>query len=158
MTQRMQAQYVQFYIDGSSAKQLNYVAPKKAEPERKQVQKTYIQKVKRILVDPVAIFGLVVAVCMIVTMVLGIFHLNTVYRDVQQMEEYVVYLQHQNKAVKNQYKNSYNLEEIEKTALALGMVPSDQVTHTQIDIPQPVVIKEPTIWENIGTFLTGLFA
>ena len=74
------------------------------------------------------------------------------------MEEYVVYLQHQHKSIKIKYTETYNLEDIEKTALALGMVPADQVRHSRISVVEPVVEEEPSVWENVGTFLSGLFA
>ena len=47
---------------------------------------------------------------------------------------------------------------IKQTALALGMVPSQEVPQTQIEVILPEVEEEPTTWENIGTFLTNLFA
>ena len=155
MTQRMQAQYVQFYIQGSSAMQLNPVDPKKAEPIQEIRPRTH--KRIRIFVDPVALFSMVVALCMIITIFVGMGHLEKDKLEVQQMEQYVLYLQHQNRAVKAEYSASYNLEDIEKTALALGMVPAEEVDHFYIHVAEPVV-EEPTVWENIGTFLTGLFA
>ena len=156
MTQRMQAQYVQIYIDGSAAKQIQYVPQKQVETVKQPKPKA--QKRIRIYVDPVAIFGVVVAVCMMITLVVGMVHLHTARQEVQQMEEYVIYLNHQNRTIKNQYAESYSLEEVEKTALALGMIPADQVTLQTIYLPEPVVEEEPTIWESVGTFLTGLFA
>lgn len=155
MTQRMQAQYVQFYISGSSAMQLNTVAPKKAEPMLQTEHR--MQKRIRIFVDPVALFSMVVALCMIITIFIGMGHLEKAQKEVQQMEQYVVYLQHQHKNIKAEYSSMYNLEDIEKTALALGMVPAEEVDHFYIDVTEPVV-EEPTIWESVGTFLTGLFA
>ena len=156
MTQRMQAQYVQFYIDGSAAKQIQYVPPKKVETVAQPKPK--VQKRIRIYVDPVAIFGMVVAVCMMVTLLVGMVHLYNVRQDVQQMEEYVLYLNHQNRTIKNQYAESYTLEDVEKTALALGMVPADQVEPRTIYVPEVVVEENPSIWESAGTFLAGLFA
>ena len=155
MTQRMQAQYVQFYIQGSSAMQLNPVTPVKAEPIREIQPRTH--KRIRVFVDPVALFGVMVALCMIITIFVGMGHLEKAQLDVQQMEQYVVYLQHQNKNIKAEYTSSYNLDDIEKTALALGMVPAENVNHFYIDVTEPVVEK-PSLWENVGTFLTGLFA
>lgn len=156
MTQRMQAQYVQFYTDGSAAMQINHVAPKKTETVREAAPR--VQKRVRVFVDPVAIFGMVVALCLCVTIFVGMIQLNAAKTEVQQMERYVVHLQHQHKELKAKYAESYDLEDIEKTALALGMVPADQVKHSQIVIMEPVVEEEPTVWESVGTFLTGLFA
>ena len=156
MTQRMQAQYVQFYIDGSAAKQIQYVPQKKVETVAQPKPK--VQKRIRIYVDPVAIFGVVVAVCMMLTLLVGMVHLHAVRQEVQQMEEYVIYLNHQNRTIKKEYAESYTLEDVEKTALALGMVPVDQIEQKTIYVPEVVVEENPTIWESVGTFLTGLFA
>ena len=156
MTQRMQSQYVQFYISGSTALQLHSEEPKKAAPVEQAKPRT--QKRIRICVDPVAIVGMVVALFLCVAIFVGMFQLNAVRQDVHQMEEYVVYLQHQHKSIKMKYTETYNLEDIEKTALALGMVPADQVRHSRISVVEPVVEEEPSVWENVGTFLSGLFA
>lgn len=156
MTQRMQAQYVQFYIDGSTAKKIQPVTPKKEKP----VQKTKIQMQARtkIYVDPVAIFSVVVALCMILTIAVGMIRLNVTNRQVEQMENYVVYMHRQYKTIKNQYEDSYKIEDIEKTALALGMVPADQIESQTLMLDAPTAVEEPTLWESVGTFLTGLFA
>ena len=156
MTQRMQAQYVQFYIDGSAAMQINPVAPQKAEPVFQTEQRP--KKRIRVFVDPVAIFSVFVALCMIITIFVSMIHLKKAQLEVQQMEQYVVYLQHQNKEIKNEYSSMYDLEDIEKTALALGMVPASEVDHFYIDISEPVTEEAPSIWQSVGTFLTGLFA
>ncbi len=156
MTQRMQAQYVQFYIDGSAAMQINPVVPKKTEPILQTEQRP--QKRIRVFVDPVAIFSVFVALCMMITIVVSMVHLEKAQLEVQQMEKYVVYLQHQNKELKNQYSSMYDLEDIEKTALALGMVPASEVDHYYIDLSEPVAEEEPSVWQSVGTFLTGLFA
>lgn len=156
MTQRMQAQYVQFYINGSSAMQLNTVAPQKAEPVEQYVPRT--RKRIRVFVDPVAIFSMVVALCMIVSIFVAMGRLEKTQQQVQQMERYVVYLQHQNKQIKAEYTSSYDLEDIEKTARALGMVPADEVKHYYIDVSEPAAEEESSVWQSVGTFLTGLFA
>ena len=156
MTQRMQSQYVQFYTSGSAALQIHPVEHKKAAPVEQT--KPRVQKRIRVFVDPVAIVGMVVALFLCVAIFVGMFQLNAVRQDVHQMEEYVVYLQHQHKSIKMKYTETYNLEDIEKTALALGMVPADQVRHSRISVVEPVVEEEPSVWENVGTFLSGLFA
>ena len=56
------------------------------------------------------------------------------------------------------YHDAYNLEEIEKTAMALGMVPVDQVAHRTIDVTAPMPEENISLWEQVGTFLSGLFA
>lgn len=155
MAQKLRIEYVQFYTDGSSAKKLEVTAPKLAEPILPKPKK---QKRKRVYVDPVAIFGVVVAVCMLFTMVIGLIRLQSVRQDRQDMELYVAHLQQVHEQKQADYADSYNLADIEKTALALGMVPTSEVNHTTIVVTETVEPEAPTIWETVGTFLTGLFA
>lgn len=157
MAQKLRIEYVQFYTDGSSAKKLDVAAPVK-EKEPAFLPKTFVQKRKRIYVDPVAIVGVVVAVCMFFTLAIGMIQLRSAQQDRYNMEQYVIHLQKIHTEREEDYAASYNLEEIEKTALALGMVPLSEVSHAPIDMTEPVVQVEPTIWETVGTFLTGLFA
>ena len=74
------------------------------------------------------------------------------------MEHYVLQLSAENKALENQYVTGYDLEEIEQTARALGMVSAEEVPAFSVTVEEPQVEEEPTFWEGIGTFLTGLFA
>ena len=155
MAQRIPIEYVQFYTVGTAAKKVEVAEPKLAEPV---FLPPTVQKRKRIFVDPVAIFGMVVAVCMLFTMFVGIHRLRQVQQDSRAMEQYVLHLQQVNQERKEIYHNSYTLEEIEKTALALGMVPMDQVAHQTIDITEPAPQETPSAWDSVGTFLSDLFA
>ena len=51
-----------------------------------------------------------------------------------------------------------DMDRIERTAMALGMVPKDQVTCIRIQVPQEIVEEQPGAWERFTTFLSGLFA
>lgn len=155
MAQRRPIEYVQFYTLGSAAQKVEVAKPQLAEPV---FLPPVIRKRKKVFVDPVAIFGVVVAVCMLITMFVGVGHLRQVRQDADAMEQYVLYLQQVNQEKKDKYHQAYTLEEIEKTALALGMVPMDQVAHQTIDVTPVASEEEPTVLESFGTFLSGLFA
>ena len=155
MMQRRPIEYVQFYTVGTAAKKLEV---RKTELPEAVILPTVVRKRKKVFVDPVAIFGMVVAVCMLITMFVGIHRLEKLEEDARAMEQYVLYLQQVNEEKKETYHNSYTLEEIEKTALALGMVPMEQVSHQIIDVTEPAPVEEPSILESFGTFLSGLFA
>ena len=49
-------------------------------------------------------------------------------------------------------------EEIEKAALALGMIPQEQAQSITISVPMPEAVEEPSFWEKTAVFLEGLFA
>ena len=157
MAQKLRIEYVQFYTDGSSARKLDVVAPVKNKMETVQ-PKPHVQKCKRIYVDPVALLGVVVAICMLFTLAVGMLQLRNAQKDRYSMEQYVIHLQKIHTEREEDYAATYNLEEIEKTALALGMVPTAEVSHASIDIREPVAQPQPTVWETVGTFLTGFFA
>ena len=156
MTQRMQAQYVQFYISGSTALQIHSEEPKKAAPVEQAKPRT--QKRIRICVDPVALLGTAVAVCMLVMMAVGVSQLRTEQQESAAMTEYVQRLEFENRHLQAEYAASCDLEAVEKTALALGMIPQEQATHTVIAVEPPQVQESVTLWNRIGIFLTGLFA
>ena len=155
MTQRVDIQYVQFYTSGSAAKR---VAPAisvhtGALPQIKK------RKVRRIYVDPVAILGTAVALCMLVMMLVGLSSLRAEQEKTVAMVEYVEQLRQENEALHAQYAAECDLEKIEETALALGMIPREEASHIAIQVSVPEVQEEPaSLWQKIGTFLTGLFA
>ena len=155
MAQRLPIEYVQFYTLGTAAQKVEVAKPKLAEPV---FLPPVVHKRKRIFVDPVAIVGVLVAVCMLFTMFVGVHHLRQVRQDTDAMEQYVLHLQNINQEKKDFYHDSYSLEEIEKTALALGMVPMNQVTHQTIDISELAPQETPSVWDSVGTFLSDLFA
>ena len=107
-----------------------------------------------------AALGTVVAICMLVMMLVGISQLRVEQQKTAEMVSYVEQLQAKNIALQAQYEEECDLEAVEKTALALGMIPQPQASHTSIQVELPVVEDntQVTIWQRIGTFLTGLFA
>lgn len=122
MVGRADVQYVRFtVVDGSAARKLNPVPP--IAESLPQVQKI---RRKRIYVDPVAVLGIMVAVCMFVSMAVGLVQNKAQQEKLQQMETYVMQLRQENEAIKTDYANSYDLEAVERTALALGMIPKAQ--------------------------------
>ncbi len=156
MAQYPKVQYIRFYTDGTAARKLDYAVPQRQK--KAVLPKARVDKRKKIYVDPVAAVGVMVAVCMLIVMAVGMFRLEQAQQETAAMEEYVEYLTDTNRALEAEYAASYDLETVEKTALALGMVPSSQVEQTVIYISVPTPVEEPTTWEQVTTFLTGLFA
>ena len=154
MAQRVSINYVQFYTQGSAAKQ---VAPAISvhTGALPQVKK---RKVRRVVIDPVAIMGSLVAVCMAITVLIGWSNLQAEQKKTQTMIAYVAQLQQENEALHTQYDAECDLEKIEQTALALGMIPREDAARIEITVELPPQQQEAvSIWQQIGTFLTGLF-
>ena len=156
MAQRVDVQYIHLYTQGSAARKIQ-PAVKSQTGTLPQIKK---KKVQRIYIDPVATLGAVVAICMLIMMVVGISQLRVEQQKTAQMVSYVEQLQAKNTALQAQYEEECDLEAVEKTALALGMIPQPEASHTSIQVELPVAENDlqVSLWQRIGTFLTGLFA
>ena len=157
MNQKPKIQYVgQFYVHGSEARAL-------ALQEEKRQAKTKLplarmQKIEKVYVDPVALVGIVVAVVMLVTMVLGAVQIKRDWDQYERVSAYVSELKRENARMSHAYRASYDLEDIKSKALAMGMVPKSelQTMTVTVTIPEPEV--ELTRSQEIRLFLEGLFA
>ena len=150
------SRYIQFYTPGSAAVKVQIQDEQKWAPlpEPKPEKKILIP------VDPVAIFGFVVAVCMLVLMTIGINQLNYARREVATLEHYVAQLTAENHTLEQTYTEGYNPDDIRQKALDMGMVSVEEIPQTQIRITIPTAQAEETVsgWERVTTYLTGLFA
>ena len=154
MTQRLDVQYVRFYTDGSAARKVAPVAP----IETMKLPKIKKQKKIVLHVDPASVAAIFMAAVMLVLMLVGVTQLRRVREEAIVMEAYVQTLRSQNQELNDTFEDGYDLEQIEKTALALGLVPQDQVRHVTVRAPEMVEEETPGAWESFYIFLTGLFA
>lgn len=154
MAQRTDIRYIQYYTDGSAARKIAPVAPLKT------IKLPKIKKQKRmtLCIDPVAVASIGMAVVMAVLIVVGVVRLSSARQEAQRMSDYVTALQEENVQLQQTFSEGYDIEQIERTALALGLVPKEQVKHISVSLPQLEEPEEPTTWERFTTFLTGLFA
>ena len=154
MAQKLNVQYIRFYTDGSAAHKVAPVAP----IETMKLPKVKKQKKIVLRVDPVSVAAIVMAAVMLVLMVVGVTQLRGARQDAEVMEAYANTLRQENVRLSAEYSNGYDLEQIEKTALALGLVPQEQVRHISLQVPQIQEEETPGAWERFYIFLTGLFA
>ena len=154
MARKPDVQYIRFYTDGSAARKVASVAPLKT------IKLPKVKKQKKLLlyIDPVAIAGIAMAVIMLTLMAVGVMQLKTARQEMQTMAAYVSTLQEENASLQATFSEGYDLDQIEKTALALGLVPKEQVRHVTVFVPELIVEEEPDAWERFYIFLTGLFA
>ena len=155
MAKGAQVQYIRFAVDGSAARKME-----KAPTPFKKLTLPKVRKRKSvcICIDPVAIFGICVAVCMFIVMAAGLHQYAKQQEKVARMQAYVEELRAENDALEQTYMESYDAAEVERTALALGMVPKAQAETVSLEVPAPAQQESVTIWERIGTFLTSIFA
>ena len=154
MAQHPKVEYIRMYTDGSAARKLEIAAPlKKIKAPRTRKQKKIL-----VYVDPVAIAGIAAAAIMFVVMTVSVFHLYGVQQQTVALENYVTDLQAENAALLTEYESNIDLKKIEETAVALGMVPREEVRHVTVQVEAPAVQETPDTWHQVRTFLTGLFA
>ena len=153
MARHPDVQYIRYYTDGSAAKQVAPVAPLHTI----RLPKIKLPRKMVLRIDPVAICGIVMAAIMLVLMTVGAVQLLSAHKELETMSSYVQTLQQENASLQTTLSDGYNIEEIERTALALGLVPREQVKHITIEVPAEEA-EQPNSWEQFYTFLTGLFA
>lgn len=156
MAQRVDVQYVKFYTDGSAAKK---VAPV-VSASTGTLPKMKKQKRRVLYVDPVAMLGIAVAAVMLVTMTVGVLRLQQVQRQTARMEQYVELLSQEQASLQQAYTEACDMEAVEKTAIALGMIPAEDAKQVSVMLPAPQTELETpaSLWNRIGIFLSGLFA
>lgn len=160
MDRKPDIQYVgQFYIYGSEARQLAEEQKKKA---RTSLPLERLRSIQKVYVDPVALFGIAVAVVMFVTMIIGAVNIRGAWDQYERMQNYVTELRQENVRLELEYRNGYDLADIESTAITLGMIPISEAQTMTVRVTNPVVVEEPTAWEEfqdyIEWFVDGLFA
>lgn len=155
MARQPEIQYINAAVCGSSAYQLDC---KPLRKKKVQLPKMKRQKKKVVAIDPVALMSIGVACVLFVLMVVGFCRLQEARAETAALNNYVNSLQEQNSQLRDTYEAGYDLEEIEKIALAMGKVPASQVPQISVQVEVPEEVEEPTAWENFYAFLTGLFA
>ena len=155
MERKPDIQYIgQFYIHGSEAQEL----ARKEQEKRARTQLPLFrqQRVKKIVVDPVAVAGIAVAVMMMVVMIVGAISIHNAWTQYGKMDAYVKVLTAENTALEQEYRAGYDPADIREKAVALGMIPLEEVEPIRIRVRVPEPETEPTWWEDMIWLLDGL--
>lgn len=145
MNQKPKIQYIgQFYVYGSEARALE---PGQKKP-RTKLPSARLETIEKIYIDPVAMVGIAVAVVMLVVMILGAVQLHEDWMAYQQMDDYVTTLRARNAELTLSYRSSYDLEDIEMKALAMGLVPADQVENRTVTVTIPEIRETVLTWDQ----------
>ena len=155
MARKSDIQYVQFYMDGSAARQLEL------EPRRpkKKLQQPRPRRQKKIVlhVDFIAVAGMLVAGVMLLLMLTGMSGLNRLNQEVTRLEGYLVELERENLELHQTYREGYDIDQIRDAALEMGMIPASRATTVTIQVEENVESQETPV-SSFWSFLTGLFA
>ena len=157
MNQKPKIQYVgQFYIHGSEARQLELQEKKKRAKSKLPMER--LHKAEVIYLDPVAIFGITVALIMLAVMIVGAVRIHADWQEYRVMSDYVSRLNSENAQLQADYRSQYDLEDIRVKAAALGMVSKSELEKRTVYVTVPQPEPEMTWLEEIQWFLNGLFA
>ena len=151
--------YVNFYTGGSAAHKIELTPPQPKRQEPVAAPKPRTRKRTVVYVDPLAMASILVSAVLLVLMVVGMLTLNDAQAREAQMAAYVQSLQEQNEALQAEFDANYDPAAIEEAALALGMVPVEQVEHRTVRVaPVEEEPEELTLWEQVQAFFEGLLA
>lgn len=146
-------EYIRYSTDGSAARQPEYVRQEQAR--KKQRRRVWV-----ISVDPLAIGGILAGLVLLVLMITSCVTLHEEQLRLQQARETVQTLKAGNLELASAYESEIDLDQVRMKAEALGMIPAEEATHITIQVTPPVeeVVVEPTLWERVQAFFTGLLA
>ena len=155
MARKPDIQYVRYCTDGSAARQLEVYSPHKqnAATPRPRKRKGYV-----IYVDPLAVAGILLSAVMLVTMLVSGIRLIVARQQLSDVKAYVTTMTQSNENLRRTYEESYDLEEVEKSALALGMIPASQATTISVELEKDEAVEEVTFWDRLSMKLDELFA
>ena len=155
MARKPDIQYVRYYTDGSAARQLEVHTPQKSKTTypRTRKHKGYV-----IFVDPLAVAGILLAAVMLVSMVVGSVQLAVARQELSKVQAYVTTMTQVNEQLRKSYDESYDLEEVERSALAIGMIPVSEAQTITIEVEPEQIVEEVTFWDRISMKLEELFA
>jgi hypothetical protein len=74
------------------------------------------------------------------------------------MATYVSYLNRENAELEMEYREGYDLEDIRTKALALGLVPGDQLQIRTVTVTMPVEEPQPSRIDQIRQYFEDMFA
>ena len=154
MAKQREIQYVNAYVSGSMAYQMEMPERKKTVKLPKQAR----QKAPQRNVDARYVCCIVGACLLIVMMIQGFVMLTNARREAGAMAAWGESLQAENQVLQDTYASSYDRVEAEAMAKTVGLVPVEQVETIMLEVSVPQLREEPTAWQAFCTFLAGLFA
>ena len=156
MTPKPKIQYVgQFYVCGSEAKALQQ---NPIEKSKAKISKSVQKRVENINIEPVAIASIVVAVCLLVTMLMGVVQLQKDWEQYQIAAQHLHEVKEENRIKTEQYRQSFDRAEVRAAAESMGMIPKAEAKRESVKVTVPLPEPEETILDQIKLFVKGLLA
>lgn len=155
MARKPEIQYIQYYVDGTAARN-----PEPQQLPRKQ-KKPLPQKKRRpryvLKIQPLAVLGIVLSVVLLCMMASGVSEFLEARQQMHRMQNHVLNQRLYNEQLREEYEEGINLEEIQRAALALGMVPEETVRHITISVPMEQVAPENSFLTRLTVMIPAFF-
>ena len=161
MARKPDIQYIsQFYVPGSEAQVIEFKPVRQVrKPQTKTVLPQAVPEKKiRLKVDMASLCGVVVASVMAILLLVGVIQYLNVCAEHREMSDRVIMLQNQQVTLQEEYRAGYDTEEVARMAEAMGMVKRTDLETVSVKVNVPVPEAEPTWWDNLTWFCSGLFA
>lgn len=154
MEQKPKIEYVgSFYVYGSEAP--------KIQPKKKltlpPMPRIHLERFSRIYIDPVATFGVLVAMVMLTVLILGSVRLKSVRSDFDTMNEYLTTLKRENTELSHALHTGMDMELIRETAESMGMVDASEAERFTVVFSLPEPVPEQSRWEKTMHFLAEMY-
>ena len=134
MARGNEIRYIQFYTDGSAARQLE----PKSQPKKKLQQPRRKPQKKIVLhVDLLAVTGILVACVMLIMMLSGMVSLNKINGQIDRMESYLAELESENLQLHQTYRAGFDLNQVREAALEMGMIPAARAVTVSLPVGTP---------------------
>ena len=154
MARKYNDRYVRYYTFGSTAAKLDHVERKASLPEDKTPEKR-----KPIPFDPVAFAGNAVVILLAILMVVGLFQVAGISRQVKQTQTKVTALEMEQDMLQEVYESGYDLDEIRSAAESMGMIPVEEAIHVRVQTPaEQMEIQQLSWWDSLLLGLRQIFA
>lgn len=164
MARQPDIQYIQMYNYGSTARKLEPQAPAKKKryelptPGARSARNLQRKEETGIVLDPLSVCAVAVAAVLLVCLLLGMLQVGTLNSRRQELEGYISTLQSQRADLQRTFDESYDLQQVERRAREMGLVPAAQARHVAIEAPTFETVEEPGFWAKTKAMFSELFA
>ena len=131
MAKKPEVQYIRYQTEGSAARKLEFLRPrpKTSLPALKKKKATVIR------LNPLATLGTLMSLIMLILMIVSGVQITGLQEDTKAMHRYVNDLRAENNELKDIYESNIDLDEIERQAIALGMIPVEEAQRITVSLP-----------------------
>ena len=156
MVRKPDIEYIdKFYVHGTEAKIIEF-APNKTKAKT-SLPKPLQEKKTCIVIDPLALCGIVVAVVMILVMAVGLLDFKAAVDQNAAVSQRLENLRNEHIMLEYQYRTSYDATHVEETVVALGMIPAEKAPVVALEVNVPEQKPEYTAWGDFLWSLSCLF-